>query len=54
MAQKSKGGVYATAILETKPASKAVGNDMAGFTIGLPRESSKTERRIGLTPDSVS
>ncbi|MFT7247417.1 MAG: alanine dehydrogenase [Psychromonas sp.] len=54
MAQKPKGGVYAMAILETKPASKAVGNDMAGFTIGLPRESSKTERRIGLTPDSVS
>ncbi|MFT5886306.1 MAG: alanine dehydrogenase [Arcticibacterium sp.] len=54
MAQKPEVSVGDTAILETKPAPKAVGTGKEGFTIGLPLESTKTEKRIALTPDSVS
>jgi len=54
MAQKPEISVGAAAILETKPAPKAAGTGKEAFTIGLPRESTKNEKRIALTPDSVS
>ena len=54
MAQKPELNIGTTAVLETQPSPKAVGKSKGGFTIGLPCESSKTEKRIALTPDSVS